>query len=119
MKQSRKIWLPTLCGMLIAVSFCGTADVWAQLTGSGKLVPVVWNNGKIYFFQGSEYARYDIAQDMADSDDGSGNAYPRPIRNNWPGLLKRTWTRQSSGLLRLREGQKSRRSPTFSKAISS
>ena len=74
--------------MLIAVSFCGTVDVWAQLTGSGKLVPVVWNNGKVYFFQGSEYARYDIAQDMADSDDGNGNAYPRPIRNNWPGLFE-------------------------------
>ncbi|WNM62346.1 hemopexin repeat-containing protein [Candidatus Nitrospira neomarina] len=88
MRMSREIFLSTLCGMLIAVSFCGTVDVWAQLTGSGKLVPVVWNNGKVYFFQGSEYARYDIAQDRADSDDGSGNAYPRPIRNIWPGLFE-------------------------------
>lgn len=88
MRMSRKIFISTLCGMLIAVSFCGTVDVWAQLTGSEKLVPVVWNNGKVYFFQGSEYARYDIAQDRADSDDGSGNPYPRPIQNIWPGLFQ-------------------------------
>ncbi|MCA9456183.1 MAG: hypothetical protein KC587_05940, partial [Nitrospira sp.] len=88
MRMSRKIFMSTLCGMFIAMSFCGTVDVWAQLTGSEKLVPVVWNNGKVYFFQGKEYARYDIAQDRADSDDGNGNAYPRPIRNNWPGLFE-------------------------------
>lgn len=88
MRTSREILLSTVCGMLIAVSFCEPVDVGAQLTGSEKLVPVVWNNGKIYFFQGSEYARYDIAQDMADGDDGSGNAYPRPIQNNWPGLFE-------------------------------
>lgn len=64
----------TLCGMLILTCPVATEDVWAQLTGSGKLVPLVWNNGKTYFFQGSEYARYDIAQDMADGDDGNGNA---------------------------------------------
>ncbi|UVT14814.1 MAG: hypothetical protein H8K04_13325 [Nitrospira sp.] len=77
----------TLCGMLILTCPVATEDVWAQLTGSGKLVPLVWNNGKTYFFQGSEYARYDIAQDMADGDDGNGNAYPRPIQNSWPGLF--------------------------------
>lgn len=88
MRMSREIFLSTLCGMFIALSFCGTVDVWAQLTGSEKLVPVVWNNGKVYFFQGNEYARYDIAQDRADSDDGSGNPYPRPIRNIWPGLFE-------------------------------
>ncbi|HBP90879.1 MAG TPA: hypothetical protein DD706_24700, partial [Nitrospiraceae bacterium] len=62
-----KIFMSTICGMFIAVGFYGTVDVWAQLTGSDKLVPVVWNNGKVYFFQGGEYARYDITRDMADS----------------------------------------------------
>jgi hypothetical protein len=80
--------LPMLCGMFIVACVCDALDVRAQLTGSGKLVPVLWNNGKVYFFQGSEYARYDVAQDKADSEDGNGNVYPRPIQGSWPGLFQ-------------------------------
>jgi hypothetical protein len=41
---------------------------------------VVWTNGKAYFFKGSQYIRFDIAN--AQADDG----YPLPIAGNWPGL---------------------------------
>lgn len=88
MKKSLKVWGTTFCEMLIVLGLSATDSVWAQLAGSGKLVPIVWNNGKIYFFQGSEYARYDVAQDKADSDDGSGNAYPRAIQSTWSGLFQ-------------------------------
>lgn len=41
---------------------------------------VLWNNGKAYFFKGTDYIRYDVAGDHADL------GYPKPIANNWPGL---------------------------------
>jgi hypothetical protein len=41
---------------------------------------VVWNNGKAYFFKGSEYIRYDIAADKTDA------GYPQSIAGNWHGL---------------------------------
>jgi hypothetical protein len=40
---------------------------------------VVWNNGKAYFFKGSQYVRYDIATDRVDSG-------PTPIAASWPGV---------------------------------
>ncbi|MGZ8385765.1 MAG: hemopexin repeat-containing protein [Nitrospira sp.] len=87
MRKSLSIWRAALCGMLVVVGLSTTQNVCAQLSGSGKLIPLVWNNGKIYFFQGREFARYDIAQDTADGDDGSGHSYPRSIRDRWPGLF--------------------------------
>ncbi|NOU11412.1 MAG: hypothetical protein HOO98_15545 [Nitrospira sp.] len=89
MRKSLSVWRASLCGVFIVVAgFSVAQNGWAQLAGSGKLVPVVWNNGKVYFFQGSEYARYDVAQDKADSDDGSGHSYPRPIQGSWSGLFQ-------------------------------
>jgi hypothetical protein len=37
----------------------------------------VWNNGKAYFFEGSHYRRFNIANDRFDP------GYPKPIVNNW------------------------------------
>jgi hypothetical protein len=50
---------------------------------AGVNVAVVWNNGKAYFFKGSEYIRYDIATDKTDA------GYPKPIKGNWPGLWEK------------------------------
>jgi Hemopexin/Astacin (Peptidase family M12A) len=47
---------------------------------AGINAAVVWNNGKAYFFKGSEYIRYDIATGKVDS------GYPKAIAGNWPGL---------------------------------
>ena len=88
MNKMTKVWGIMLCGMLIMAGFLTTPSVCAQWSGSEKIVPVVWNNGKAYFFRGSEYTRYDIALDHSDSDDGSGNSYPRLIQNSWPGLFQ-------------------------------
>jgi len=41
---------------------------------------ILWPNGKIYFFSGSQYYRYDIANEAVDP------GYPRPIQGNWNGL---------------------------------
>jgi hypothetical protein len=49
---------------------------------TGVNADVVWNNGKVYFFKGTQYIRYDIASDKVDP------GYPKPIAGNWPGL----WT---------------------------
>lgn len=88
MRNVLSLWGGMLCGIFLVAGISTTPNVWAQLSGSGKLVPVVWNNGKIYFFQGNDYARYDIVQDKADREDESGNLYPRAIQDSWTGLFR-------------------------------
>jgi hypothetical protein len=39
-----------------------------------------WGNGKLYFFRGSDYLRYDITMDRMDDN------YPKPIAGNWNGV---------------------------------
>jgi hypothetical protein len=41
---------------------------------------VLWPNGKIYFFSGDKYFRYDIANEAVDPD------YPLPIQDHWQDL---------------------------------
>ncbi|PBC71231.1 hemopexin [Streptomyces sp. TLI_235] len=43
--------------------------------------PVLWNNGKAYFFVAGKYYRYDVATDKVDP------GYPLPVSPNWPGLF--------------------------------
>ncbi len=65
----------------------GTADVDAGPADAGTShratsIDAVLNlgTGKLFFFKGAEYLRYDLATDMADP------GYPRPIVPFWPGL---------------------------------
>jgi hypothetical protein len=39
-----------------------------------------YGNGKVYFFKGDQYCRYDIAADAVDEN------YPMSIKLNWPGV---------------------------------
>lgn len=50
---------------------------------------VNWGNGKIYFFRGNEYLRYDITFDRVDP------GYPKLIAGNWNGV----WTSDLDAVL--------------------
>jgi hypothetical protein len=41
---------------------------------------LAWPSGKVYFFQGTSYSRYDLTADHVDS------GFPRDTAANWPGL---------------------------------
>ncbi|MEP7126593.1 MAG: hemopexin repeat-containing protein [Byssovorax sp.] len=45
-----------------------------------KLCPVVWSNGKAYFFAGVRYVRYDLAEGRVD------RAFPQAIATFWRGI---------------------------------
>ncbi|MFH9568928.1 hemopexin repeat-containing protein, partial [Streptomyces sp. NPDC017454] len=53
---------------------------------NGVDAAVNWGNGKIFFFKGSKYLRYDIATDRTDP------GYPLAISGNWPGLSEAGFT---------------------------
>jgi GH24 family phage-related lysozyme (muramidase) len=46
-----------------------------------KITALVWDEGRAYFFLGSQYARYDIVPDRAAED------YPKTISSVWPGMF--------------------------------
>lgn len=53
---------------------------WPASWNSGVDAAINWGNGKVYFFKGPEYLRYDIASDQVDPN------YPRALNSsNWPG----------------------------------
>src|SRR5215475_377395 len=47
-----------------------------------KIVALVWDESKAYFFKGDKYARYDIAGDQADE------GYPQAISSGWAGVFE-------------------------------
>jgi hypothetical protein len=59
-------------------------DQWAGLAAAGFAegidAAVNWGNGKVYFFKGDQYVRYDIAADQ--TDDG----FPVHISDGWAGF---------------------------------
>lgn len=69
----------------IAGNWRGFPAAWAS---SGIDAAVNWGDGKVYFFKGGNYLRYNIAED------GVAPGYPRSIAGNWPGF-PRAW---SSGI---------------------
>ncbi|HOF05484.1 MAG TPA: hemopexin repeat-containing protein [Syntrophales bacterium] len=58
---------------------------WPGLPWTGGVDAAVdWGNGKIFFFKGGQYLRYDVENNRADT------GYPRRIDSrNWPGMI---WT---------------------------
>src|SRR5262249_12585972 len=60
------------------------ADNWPGMGEAGFAdsidVAVNWGNGKVFFFKGDKYARYDIATGKVEQ------GYPLPIADEWPGL---------------------------------
>ena len=61
-----------------------TDEYWPGLRQLGRIDGAVnWGNGKAYFFNGSNYIRYDIHAGVPD------RGYPKPINNRtWPGLWR-------------------------------
>ena len=62
--------------MLLAISWVG----WPSSFANDLDAAVVWNNGKAYFFKGTNYISYDIASDRVDP------GYPKETDMYWPGL---------------------------------
>lgn len=75
---------------------------WKGVFESDIDAAVNWGNGKVYFFKGDEYIRFDVDDDSADSD------YPRAIKDGWSGLFSSdisddTWNSSSGGLFEYKE----------------
>ena len=67
-------------GVLSAGDIAGVRQYYGSSTFDGnRKAAIAWPNGKIYFFNGSEYTRYTLASGKADS------GYPKPIAGNWTG----------------------------------
>lgn len=49
---------------------------------AGIEAAVNWGNGKVYFFKGGQYLRYDVEGDHIDE------GYPLPIAGSWPGFVE-------------------------------
>ena len=59
-----------------------TADFWPGVGAEGIDAILNWGNGKLYFFRGPNYLRYDITLDRVDE------GYPKAISAGWQGV----WT---------------------------
>lgn len=67
---------------LLFLAVWGTAMAETYAPGKRATGIVNWGNGKVYFFKGSQYIRYDIKADRADP------GYPKTIDNStWPGIV--------------------------------
>jgi Hemopexin len=79
-------YLPPNLPTKIAGRWPGLPNDWATTKIDAA---VNWGNGKVYFFRGSEYLRYDITFDRADPD------YPKSIAGSWNGV----WDADLDGVL--------------------
>jgi Hemopexin len=79
-------YLPPNPPTKIAGRWPGLPNDWATTKIDAA---VNWGNGKVYFFRGSEYLRYDITFDRADSE------YPKSIAGSWNGV----WDADLDGVL--------------------
>jgi hypothetical protein len=69
--------------VFLIMSIISVPATFAERFEVSKTIDAVveWDNGKVYFFKGGQYSRYDVKADRVDP------GYPKPINNeNWPGM---------------------------------
>jgi hypothetical protein len=74
---------PKWCVLLGFLSILFSFTAFGEPFKTAKTIDAVveWDNGKAYFFKGSQYSRYDMKADRVDP------GYPKPINSEtWPGL---------------------------------
>src|ERR1700712_129142 len=73
-------WTLDLVSGSLADGPLAIADDFAGVWPSGKVVPVYWGCGQVFFFSNGQFTRYDLAARKVQYD------APLPVAGAWPGM---------------------------------